>query len=166
MIPSTHSPILWCDNLSAICLKVNPILHAHTKHVEIDVHFLCEKVHAKCFRIQHILSSEQPTEILTKPHTLPPFLHNRLKFSVQQVPLSLREGNEALPSFVLSSSIGIVAKEACDSSFCKSYKESVEQCKFGNNSSVLCKSWIYGHNYKNRGLSEKNYRLLPMILVF
>ena len=36
--------LLFCDNISATYLVVNPILHSRTKHVEIDYHFVHEKV--------------------------------------------------------------------------------------------------------------------------
>ncbi|PKI60653.1 hypothetical protein CRG98_018954 [Punica granatum] len=39
-ISQHHPPTLWCDNISAIYLTVNPIFHARTKHIEIDYHFL------------------------------------------------------------------------------------------------------------------------------
>ncbi|KAM1352977.1 hypothetical protein ACFX2H_032514 [Malus domestica] len=41
-IPAT--PVLFCDNLSAIALSFNLVKHQQTKHIEIDVHFVRERV--------------------------------------------------------------------------------------------------------------------------
>ena len=34
---------LLSDNQSCIKLLANPVLHARTKHIEIEHHFICEK---------------------------------------------------------------------------------------------------------------------------
>lgn len=40
-------PTLWCDNLGATYLSTNPILRSLTKHMEIDFHFVRDRVASK-----------------------------------------------------------------------------------------------------------------------
>lgn len=60
-------PTLMCDNLGAVQLSHNPILHARTKHIELDIHFVRECVISKLLKIQHVPSSMQLADTLTKP---------------------------------------------------------------------------------------------------
>lgn len=38
---------LWCDYLGATYLSTNPAFHARAKHIEIDFHFVGERVTIK-----------------------------------------------------------------------------------------------------------------------
>jgi hypothetical protein len=40
--------------------------HRRTKHFELDIHFVCEKVALGHIRVLHILTSQQFTDIMTK----------------------------------------------------------------------------------------------------
>ncbi|CAL9004052.1 unnamed protein product [Prunus brigantina] len=61
-----EAPILHSDNLSALALSANPVLHSRIKHLEIDYHFIREKVQSKDLVIQYVPTDEQVADILTK----------------------------------------------------------------------------------------------------
>lgn len=65
--PLIRTPMLWCDNISAKAIATNPELHARTKHVEIDIHFVRDRVLDKEITIGYVPSLEQPTDVFTKP---------------------------------------------------------------------------------------------------
>ena len=47
-------------------LLANPILHARTKHIELDLYFVREKVIQKLIDVRHVPSSDQTTDLFTK----------------------------------------------------------------------------------------------------
>lgn len=59
-------PCLWCDNLGATYLSANPVFHARAKHIEIDFHFVCERVWKKQLRVRLISTDDQPADGFTK----------------------------------------------------------------------------------------------------
>ncbi|GKC91785.1 ribonuclease H-like domain-containing protein, partial [Tanacetum coccineum] len=44
--PLFTATLVYCDNVSAIYMSANPVQHQHTKHIEIDIHFIHDKVAA------------------------------------------------------------------------------------------------------------------------
>ena len=60
-------PKVWCDNTSTISLSANPVLHNRTKHMEIDLFFLREKVMANQLIVGYVPSLDQVADIFTKP---------------------------------------------------------------------------------------------------
>ena len=57
---------LNCDNKAAISISKNPVQHDRTKHVEVDRHFIKEKLEGKIIHIPYAKSKEQLANILTK----------------------------------------------------------------------------------------------------
>ncbi|CAA6659703.1 unnamed protein product [Spirodela intermedia] len=57
---------IYCDNKSAINLVHNPVQHDRTKHVEIDRHFIKEKLEANVICISYISTNNQLADMLTK----------------------------------------------------------------------------------------------------
>ena len=84
---------IWCDNNSAIALATNPVFHARTKHVEVDFHFVREKIATKQLAVSHIPTEFQKADIFTKPLTISRFQYLRDKLKLQESQLSLR-GND------------------------------------------------------------------------
>jgi histone deacetylase 1/2 len=66
-IRQNRPPRLWCDNLGATYLSANPVFHARTKHIEIDFHFVRERVAQKALEIRFIPTGDQLADGLTKP---------------------------------------------------------------------------------------------------
>lgn len=60
-------PTLWCNNLGATYLFVNPMLHSRSKHVNLDFHFVRERVASKTLKVAFFSSKYQLADVLTKP---------------------------------------------------------------------------------------------------
>ncbi|XP_019156970.1 PREDICTED: uncharacterized protein LOC109153570 [Ipomoea nil] len=56
---------LWCDNLGATYLAANPVFHARTKHVEIDYHFVRDKVASGDFIVNFVATKDQLADIFS-----------------------------------------------------------------------------------------------------
>ena len=87
-------PKIWCDNISAISLAKNPIFHARTKHVEIDYHYIREKVLSKAVSVHFISTQAQIANICTKSLSKTRFHLLRDKLSLHTPQFSLRGDNK------------------------------------------------------------------------
>jgi hypothetical protein len=65
-IKPTSPPVLWCDNLDATFLAANPVLHAITKHIEINFHSIRDQIAQKRLAVKFISSAYQLGDIFTK----------------------------------------------------------------------------------------------------
>ena len=64
--PVTGATVVFCDNVSSVYMTQNPVHHQCTKHVEIDLHFVRDRVTTGDVRILHVPISSQFADIFTK----------------------------------------------------------------------------------------------------
>nr|GEY05525.1 ribonuclease H-like domain-containing protein [Tanacetum cinerariifolium] len=71
LLRELHSPLstatlVYCDNVSAIYMSTNPVQHQRTKHIEIDIHFVCDMVTVGHVRVLNVPSRYHYTDNFTK----------------------------------------------------------------------------------------------------
>lgn len=92
-LPIVQVLALYCDNSGAVQLSANPVLHARTKHVEIDLHFIRDHVFHNNVSVRHIPALEQPADVLTKSVVTDLIYKFRSKLNILSLSmLSLKEG--------------------------------------------------------------------------
>ncbi|WVZ85267.1 hypothetical protein U9M48_032214 [Paspalum notatum var. saurae] len=84
--PLKKATVVYCDNISAVYLSSNPVQHQRTKHIEIDLHFVRERVSLGEVWVLHVSSSSQFTDIFTKGLPTPLFQEFRSSLTVHAPP--------------------------------------------------------------------------------
>ena len=85
LLSELHSPLrratlVYCDNISAVYMTSNPVQHQRTKHIEIDLHFVRERVAVGDLRVLHVPTSSQYADIFTKG--LPSYVFTEFRSSL------------------------------------------------------------------------------------
>jgi gluconate kinase len=78
--PPSRCTLVYCDNISVVYLSTNPVQHQRTKHVEINLHFVREKVVIGQVCILHVPTTSQFADIFTKG--LPSSVFNEFRSSL------------------------------------------------------------------------------------
>ena len=80
--PIDRATIVYCDNVFAVYMAANPVHHRRTKHIEIDIHFVREKVALGEVRVLHVPTSAQFADIFTKGLATAPFTDIRSSLNI------------------------------------------------------------------------------------
>jgi hypothetical protein len=84
--PPPRATLVYCDNISAVYLSSNPVQHQRTKHVEIDLHFVREKVALGHARVLHVPTTSQYADVFTKGLPTSLFQEFRSSLTVSDAP--------------------------------------------------------------------------------
>ncbi|CAI9269087.1 unnamed protein product [Lactuca saligna] len=82
-----RAPIVYCDNDSVDFMPSNTNQHQQTKLIEIDLHFVCDKVATGHIWVLRVPSSFQYVDIVTKILPSPMFLDFRSSLNTTDNPL-------------------------------------------------------------------------------
>ena len=64
--PLRQATLVYCDNISTVYMSSNPVQHQRTKHIEIDLHFVRERVALGAVRVLHVATTSPFADIFTK----------------------------------------------------------------------------------------------------
>ena len=76
---------LYCDSKIAINIAHNPVQHDRMKNVEIDIHFIKEKLSESLICTLFVKTGDQLADILTKRITSKPFYHILSKLGMRDI---------------------------------------------------------------------------------
>jgi hypothetical protein len=89
-VPLLKATLVFCD--SAVYMTANPVHHRRTEHIEIDIHFVREKVALGEVCVLHVPSSHQFADIMTKGLLVQLFTDFRSSLGICQDPLATAGG--------------------------------------------------------------------------
>jgi len=81
--PPRRAFLVYCDNINIVYMSSNPVQHQRTKHIEIDLHFVRERVAVGDVRVMHVPTSSQYADIFTKGLPSSVFLEIRSSLNVR-----------------------------------------------------------------------------------
>ena len=67
--------MVFCDNLSEICLAKHQVYHERTKHIDVRMHFVRDVIAEGSVVVQKIQTEDNLVNMITKPAPTTKFKH-------------------------------------------------------------------------------------------
>jgi hypothetical protein len=99
--PLDFACLVYCDNISAVYLSTNPVQHQRIKHVEIDLHFVQERVAIRVFRVLHVPTTLQFADVFTKGLPSSVFIDFRSSLNVRSTDVPTAGGVTSVSSLYM-----------------------------------------------------------------
>ena len=90
--PLPSATVVFCDNISSVYMAANPVHHRRTKHIELDIHFVREKVALGQFRVLHVPTTQPFADVMMKGLPTPVFEEFRSSLCIRPPDASAAAG--------------------------------------------------------------------------
>ena len=70
------------SKIAAMSMAFNLVLHSRTKHIEVDVHFIQEKIASNQLKVWYVPRESQEADVMTKALSVEKYLYFRNKLHV------------------------------------------------------------------------------------
>lgn len=91
-VDNVSCPVVLCDNTSPTYMAVNPVKHTRTKHIEIDIHFVRERVAKGKLKVPYVPTDDQLDDFFTKSLSTVRFATSCTHLGITVPPASIEGG--------------------------------------------------------------------------